>query len=277
MHTSDRTLLASLGFADPDKKDRRHTLACQYMAQPDVQARVLAHLLGPFRESATMTEEEAAAVAKAPTPPPPFDAVAPRRKCDIYGNTHQTPVYEEWGAKSELVTTQGEIERAIRRRGGFLVGFWDVVAIAMIKVPAARVVDRYGRVEKEPPRWAAAGLAEGVEKARVRWEALPLVHLDRVVTVEWVTEWIPVAIEVKAGRVDVADAARQMEVYMGEPHPLPGGHGTVAHILATLWPMSELDKATLRRKKIHHVYLGEPFQQWCDEQGAVASVDARQF
>ena len=33
-HAHDRTLLASLGFADPDKKDQMHDLACEYLSQP---------------------------------------------------------------------------------------------------------------------------------------------------------------------------------------------------------------------------------------------------
>ena len=32
MHSSDRTLLAKLGFSDPDKQDNKHDLACQYVA-----------------------------------------------------------------------------------------------------------------------------------------------------------------------------------------------------------------------------------------------------
>jgi hypothetical protein len=32
MHSSDRTLLARLGFSDPDKGDNRHDLACQYFS-----------------------------------------------------------------------------------------------------------------------------------------------------------------------------------------------------------------------------------------------------
>lgn len=31
VHSHDRTMLASLGFADPDKRDRLHTLACRYL------------------------------------------------------------------------------------------------------------------------------------------------------------------------------------------------------------------------------------------------------
>ncbi len=34
MHAHDRTLLSSLGFADPDKSSNRHSLACQYLAHP---------------------------------------------------------------------------------------------------------------------------------------------------------------------------------------------------------------------------------------------------
>ena len=54
MHSYDRTLLAKLGFADPDKGDSRHDLACQYIGQPETVEK-LARLLGiahgarPFR------------------------------------------------------------------------------------------------------------------------------------------------------------------------------------------------------------------------------------
>lgn len=44
MHSHDRTLLARLGFADPDKKDPRHDWACQYLAQNEVALRVLRSL-----------------------------------------------------------------------------------------------------------------------------------------------------------------------------------------------------------------------------------------
>src|SRR3954452_17922824 len=41
MHTHTRTLLAQLGFADSDKQDPRHDLACRYLAQKDVLRKVL--------------------------------------------------------------------------------------------------------------------------------------------------------------------------------------------------------------------------------------------
>ena len=41
MHAHERTMLARLGFADPDKKDRRHDLACQYLAQRPVVDKIV--------------------------------------------------------------------------------------------------------------------------------------------------------------------------------------------------------------------------------------------
>lgn len=41
MHAHDRTLLAKLGFADPDKNNPAHDLACQYLAQPEQAERLI--------------------------------------------------------------------------------------------------------------------------------------------------------------------------------------------------------------------------------------------
>jgi hypothetical protein len=42
MAATDHTLLARLGFADPDRKDPLHDWACQYLAQPEVLNRLVA-------------------------------------------------------------------------------------------------------------------------------------------------------------------------------------------------------------------------------------------
>ncbi len=49
MHSHDRTLLARLGFSDPDKKEPLHDLACAYLAE-DTQARKLLELTHTKRE-----------------------------------------------------------------------------------------------------------------------------------------------------------------------------------------------------------------------------------
>lgn len=49
MHAHDRTLLSQLGFADPDKRDRRHTLGCQYLALPENRLKIMGLLPRTFR------------------------------------------------------------------------------------------------------------------------------------------------------------------------------------------------------------------------------------
>lgn len=43
-HSHDRTLIARLGFSDPDKKDSLHDFACQYVVQPEI-AKSIANVL----------------------------------------------------------------------------------------------------------------------------------------------------------------------------------------------------------------------------------------
>lgn len=41
MHSHDRTLLAKLGFGDPDRADARHDAACQYLARLPIAEKML--------------------------------------------------------------------------------------------------------------------------------------------------------------------------------------------------------------------------------------------
>jgi hypothetical protein len=45
MHVHDRTLLASLGFADKDKQDPTHDLACQYVGQSEILVKLATRLM----------------------------------------------------------------------------------------------------------------------------------------------------------------------------------------------------------------------------------------
>jgi hypothetical protein len=57
VHSHDRTMLSKLGFADPDKKDPRHDLACLYLTQPEVVGKVAAWLL-PRIPKFSLTEDK---------------------------------------------------------------------------------------------------------------------------------------------------------------------------------------------------------------------------
>jgi hypothetical protein len=58
MHSHDRTLLARLGFADPDKKNIDHDAACMYVAQQDVANLVVTTAIerGPKWSADTMQD-----------------------------------------------------------------------------------------------------------------------------------------------------------------------------------------------------------------------------
>ncbi len=55
MHTHERTMLARLGFADPDRREHLHDVACQYLAMPCTLRR-LVRCLGIEHESAPYAE-----------------------------------------------------------------------------------------------------------------------------------------------------------------------------------------------------------------------------
>lgn len=57
MRSQDRTLLASLGFADPDKGDELHSLACRYLALPESAPVLLRHLEKPEAPHNSETED----------------------------------------------------------------------------------------------------------------------------------------------------------------------------------------------------------------------------
>jgi hypothetical protein len=56
-HSHDRTLLASLAFGDPDKRDQTHDLACEFLSQP-AQSERIAELVEPSAEKVVSAATE---------------------------------------------------------------------------------------------------------------------------------------------------------------------------------------------------------------------------
>lgn len=48
MHSHDQSLLAKMGFNDPDKKDARHDLACRYIFVKNVISKIIESLYKKF-------------------------------------------------------------------------------------------------------------------------------------------------------------------------------------------------------------------------------------
>lgn len=250
-HTSDRTLLASLGFADPDKKDRRHTLACQYLCQPDVAVRLLARFEPDVsRPRPTLGPITLAEGARGPDPDLSSYAAA---------------------------LMDAAIEVPVLKGHDYLVGFWDVRLIYHTFTPfyaEAGVEKEVGwnyldqrtnkwefhpgdrdqsRVDRLSTGWAWKAASNPMEKI-----------ISRTYVPKFRAENRFLYVEVKARPVDVADIARQVALYQ-----LHGGQREGRRfVVATCYPMPAVDKATLKAKNIEHVYLGDGFTEYCRQRDA---------
>lgn len=276
-HSSDRTLLASLGFADPDKRNPTHTLACQYVARPEVAQAILGRILfasvvGPVP---ILSDDGADDLAEVPP-------VSERPLNGKYGERRTSSWRGEFAAKA----APGECEVGITRSGNYLVGFWDVVVPFTITVLDVIVSDAWTETAASTSRRREAHSAQD---AYFRLAAASASRGPIPTTPEPVYEWVRARstrthaapwrlyVEVKAMRTDVADIARQLELYQANTVGFkPGRYGEPRNaeaLVVTTWPLSAEDKGTLSRKGIHHVRLGAPFEAWRAEQAKVAAPE----
>lgn len=269
-HSSDRTLLASLGFADADKKDRRHTLACQYLCQPEVAMRLLGRIV-----------------------PSALEPVPPQEPIITKSNAYPRHLDRfSWEAEFAAAT----IEEPIFKDRGYLVGFWDVSMSFRAKslgwTQGKEVMeeswkyydhDRYAWVRHDGPFDQAFDDAMPQQKRPLHIPAgdpwVPVrqrAHRSDIVSgytflPSVYKESLGLHIEVKARPVDPGDIARQVALYMS----YSGSGETRAAVVATCYPMPAADKATLKDKRIHHVYLGDGFNEYCRQREAdTAETDA---
>lgn len=204
-HSHDRTMLANLGFADPDKGDPRHDLACQYLVTPDAGRRMAAAVLSdrlsktkrPFSWQYGNGPERTG-----------FDTYA---LDDTFSAVFEVPISKGY---SQYKTT---------------VGFLDLVLIADLVVTSAYDESSGGDVKTGKGKWN-------------------------------------LIVEVKAANpVRVLDAIRQIKFYREyHEHLRLSGEG-VTWVLATIAPLSDDEISALQSASIHHVRLGQKFEEWIIE------------
>ena len=95
-HSHQQTLLAKLGFSDPDHKDPRHTLACEYLCKPEVSRKVVSVL-----------QDFASGPTEQPKP--------------VRYPKQDDPAYKEWFLCSEAQTEAPVMNR------NYYIGFIDVM------------------------------------------------------------------------------------------------------------------------------------------------------
>lgn len=230
MHSHDRTLLARLGFSDPDKKDPRHDLACQYLALPENQERFAEMFLWPQVRRGTATW--------------------------LAGASETTRARMSRYAKLRVQT---ELERPVSKGDGKFkttVGFIDLWCQWFIRE------ERAHEARKTEDYYRHAETGEVSENARVRFDPGWVTEHREVWTATNAVSnhGMAAGVEVKVAPSSLGDVLRQVKLY--REYLDGGGPGWPIFVLATTYPVSAADTAALRAERITHVRLGPKFDEW---------------
>lgn len=276
--TADRTLLQTLGFDDPDRKNEEHDLACRFMVQPETMAK-LAQVLNVH----------------------PSDA-------------YFRPPYSDVVATSEHL---GHVEVPIMRGQGYHIGFLDAAVTLCWHMAGMHDAGRAKTHEElirevgtvppmddrralPTPPWLSAGFGAGeshrwVQEARGlrgadvestrRSEAVRKFNLlhaeiskERHAPIEAYRERIRIAgherlpdprpheswtspdrvgIEVKIGPTPIGSAIKQIKLYQQYWHAR-------SWVLATRLAITAADREALRSEGIVHIRLAAGFDAYLE-------------
>ena len=265
MSAKDRTLLASLGFSDPDKKNARHDLACQYVVQPSVANKLVQTFF--------------------PTTTIPLGEYPPAERCVERGYIGYSPARKTWrftrkGSTETVVADPAFLEVPISKGEGqyrTTIGFVD----AHIPVTGKRVVSGQHLLEwkmfKNPPSNGYEPYDTTVVEPQISDPAGPT-PFEEVAIFRG-----DVFIEVKIAKESLGAILRQINLYREyrrficarvhntqENHVKSqqgdGCYSRTAWILVTDFPMSEVDVVTLQGENIWHVTLGPDFEAFVQAQ-----------
>lgn len=253
--TSDQTLLAKMGFSDPDKKLSEHDLACAYVLRPEIADKIL-------------------------NDPNAMEALAVWQIRHDLGGQDVLPHIQDLTVKAE----RGGVEvPVVKGENQYLqyVGFVDAVLPFTISATV-------GGWESPGAGWHADDGPDPVECSR---RSLPVDHPDTDGLVYRTREtrrswWI--GIEVKIREVPLGDALRQIKLYdefrqFVRPPAVPRRTMLVPDgynrppkqvlnpnsvdprfcwLLATRYDVSQADLDTLHANGVRHVRLGKGFDEY---------------
>jgi len=276
-HSHQQTLLAKLGFSDPDHKDHRHTLACEYLCKPEVLQKMGQVLFGAVPDP--IQQPEAIILASG--------VGLPDGTIEVTGGW-----VESQSAKTEIPVMNHTYSSK------YYVGFVDVVASLSIKrwhlqkgTPITKEVDKYITCTNECP-WCQIGTpspsehliggqyidcenkCDGCDRCAHEWSKYfpnehgpnhTLQHKARepdIVVARTIHEYrclqdkADIIIEVKVTKCDPSDIVKQLKLYR---QYMPGYYMAVA----TCYPVSQSTKDMFTREGIKHIFLGAGFEAYC--------------
>jgi hypothetical protein len=240
MHTHDRTFISSLGFADPDKHEPLHDLACAYISLPDIAKKIM----GKEPTSGEAKFQNTTVVGNGGTSDE-YRCIwtGTLRRGVTYAHSLEVPIVKGEG---KFQTTIGFVDAVLQRNAESrfygtcqpLERDWDVDGERAWKSKEPYSVDGDGGDEL----WGAV-------PAKLR----PKSYSD---------EQLIVGVEVKIRSVPVGDLLRQLKLYMGHV-----GRGfsieRVDRWVAVLrYNIDDDYYRTLESEGVHVVRLGEAFGAW---------------
>lgn len=253
-HAYKRTLLASLGFADPDKKESRHDLACQYLATRENCER-LANVVIRTRKSL---------------------GAHPYKSLDMHNRDKFVGEISH-----ELVSVgRPSLEHVVSKGTGQYrntVGFLDVICPFSITAVRTGEADVYAGSEPIPEN--------ELDSLRLRFPPGHMARQRSITERKTVRQRIgdtrPMVaiIEVKIQPVPIGDILRQINLYREYTidclrEEYPGVHDAT-WILAAEFPVSQDSADMLRREKIVSVALGKSFAEWIHNRPAPSENPAK--
>lgn len=267
-HSHEQGLLARMGFADPDRKDRRHTLACQYLALPEVSKKV-AQVVG--LSTSMQKPDPVVSIIPIPDEIESSSSISDASKLieenANVGSVLSSSIFDsikENGPKNRG-TWVAKIESAYEvklttGRNDFLVGFADLVlTFTMHKYTSYphSITHKKVKAFNEIRHWNKEG--RGFLYTKQYIAALSMVDS---ITFDWKenrahgahgSPYQSCLIEVKVHPVDVSDVIKQMKMYGDFTHK----------VCATCYQMKPSDKKMLEDSGIKHIYLGDGFKAYC--------------
>jgi hypothetical protein len=261
MHSHDRTLMARLGFSDPDKKDPRHDWACQYLCQIDRAEKIARAVQKRTRE---------------------IDGIAYSLRC-----LEKVTTASEWAiskGQNQYRTTIGFIDVRVHYDAVYEAGLPDALASELCAIHAGgRFKDffRYwnGRGYSSRPPWSAEYPLAFGEGSKIMGS---LASHSGFVDVDFggYRERVPrilakpyslcshaiacvLLVEVKVAEVPVGDLLRQLNLYW--EYRAFWGPQHARMVVATHYPISEHDDAFLKKENIKHFRLGVDFESYVAE------------
>lgn len=259
-HSYERTYLTQrLGFADPDKKNPLHDMACQFLTQP---------------EQMKMIAERFAKRCDRPLASGTKDVCLDKNKCRVVGlrgveNEMLEGFRREWilttfsyRSEDRVSVTSGHVEFPIVKgqdQYKVTLGFIDVLIIAesdrrnIGRSNNYKVISDYDfHLLKDSERGYRAPVFEG----------------ESDVDVSEVKDLTAIVIEVKIERESVVQTLRQISFYREYCLCMYDRFGGVnfSWLLATTYDLSDLDVETLEKASVHWIKLGNSFDEFVKQQ-----------